>query len=871
MYVRNLTGDEFPLQATLTHDMELNGNRTLSSTIKSNKVNDAFIDDLSQMWEIVDDDDVAHKIIYFKKKGEGNRLFVDIKAIPLFFDKFDIDRIYETYNEHMTADRCFSLIFQGSGFNVVILSTFYAVQWEGFGKGNTRLSLFKDAINRYAAEFRISGNTIYLESQIGRDTNFMYRHKLNASNIVMETDASQLWTYAKGFGNYADGEEANAALVREYTSSLAAVIGVRHAPPIYDGRVTDATTMDNALKILVDESLKISVSADIHDLRRQGYALAQPELGDRIFLIDERIKLNEEVRVQNISVTNDWRGNVLDLKVTFGSEGIAKRHQSNLKEAVDKIIEIVEGKTQLPMSVVDPAIIQATKALQSAQTEVEFNNGFILRSKVNPNYVVLVNSAGIGVSTDGGATFRTAMTAEGIVADLITVGTMLFDRLQGGSLRLGSAYQNGVLEVWVDSNSDGDLELVGRVDSGGAYYPLLQGDKIRGDVENIYTGPGGNVYFEVLLGDDNNDGSSWSAPKKNLQAYIDSMPKNLNGKMLVLNVRNDVYGGINLDGFHNGHLYIVANTISGTRRPRLYGQNFIKRCGRGTFSIHSFDANGDDSSNGNPIFKVEQSDYVLFYDMKVYGNSKANHAFSFDNSKFSVQECGIYGVTDRGIYAANLSHGKAINNRGSIPVAILVESGSILTGEGTRPAGSVLRLGNSYLGGNNTDVWAVNTGEETPAIPPEASEKTLNVSATTGDNWGTMYGWADNEVRQGDYGYGTRHGIWYFDLSVLRGKTIISATITLSRNRGGINGQRTVHLRTHPYKNRAGKPAGQPALSAVGATTTMAVGETKTVDITAMIQSNIANFTDNSIGVHTTGSSDYMSLGVTPTLTIRYK
>src|SRR5690606_3236708 len=137
-----------------------------------------------------------------------------------------------------------------------------------------------------------------------RSTQFQYRHRLNASNIIQEIDASELWTFARGYGDYEDGGDdgggggwQEAKLIREYTSPIAQIIGIRHAPPIKDGRIKDEQTMDEALKRLVDESLKISVSADIHDLRRQGYPLAQPELGDRVYLIDERIGLNQEVRV----------------------------------------------------------------------------------------------------------------------------------------------------------------------------------------------------------------------------------------------------------------------------------------------------------------------------------------------------------------------------------------------------------------------------------------------------------------------------------------------------------------------------------------------------------------------------------------------
>src|SRR5690625_2350575 len=183
--------------------------------------------------------------------------------------------------------------------------------------------------------------------------------------------------------------------------------------------------MDKALKELVDESLKISVTADIHDLRRQGYPLAQPELGDRVFLIDERIGLDEEVRVVDISITRNWRGEVIDLNLTFGSEGITKRYQSNLSTAIKNITEVMAGRKKIPYSVLDNAVLQATKALQNAQTELKFTEqGILAIDKNNPNLVTILNSAGVGVSTDGGATFGQAITGYGINASYIVTGVL---------------------------------------------------------------------------------------------------------------------------------------------------------------------------------------------------------------------------------------------------------------------------------------------------------------------------------------------------------------------------------------------------------------------------------------------------------------
>jgi Prophage endopeptidase tail len=424
-YVIDLTGEEYPLKATITNDGEVNGNQILSATIEFNSVNKAFIHNIGELWRIVDHDDVEHVIKYCRRRGVGDKMAVDIKGVPVFFDKLDNDRIYERIDKHMTANEAFTRIFENTGFTFVLVDSFAAVDWEGFGDGETKLESFKRAIERYRCEFEISGNTVYLRSQIGRDTSIMYRHRLNASNIVQEIDANELWTFARGYGDYGDGEGGedwrDAKLIREYTSPLANILGIRHAPPIKNGNIKDPAFMDAQLKTLVDESLKISVSATIHDLRKQGYPYAQSQLGDRVFLIDERIGLNEEVRVVAQSITRDWKGDVVDINITFGSQSIVKRHQSSLQTAIKNITELLAGKITLPFSAVDNAVAEATKALTRMQSQLQITeNGSLLAvNRDNPNELVIFNAAGIGVSDDGGNTFPNAITGKGVVAEAI--------------------------------------------------------------------------------------------------------------------------------------------------------------------------------------------------------------------------------------------------------------------------------------------------------------------------------------------------------------------------------------------------------------------------------------------------------------------
>src|SRR5699024_9505766 len=225
--------------------------------------------------------------------------------------------------------------------------------------------------------------------------------------------------------------------------------------------------------------------------------IAQSQVGDRVFLIDERIGLNDEVRVISQSITRNWRGDVIDLNITFGSEGIVKRHQSNISTAVKDIKDLLDGKKVLPYSVLDDAVKNATKALKDAQTELTFSdNGILAVDKNDPNLVTLFNSAGLGVSNDGGYTFSQSITGNGVVADTligkILIGqnllienensTFLVDdsgvELDGGSLKI----TNGGLRDSDIRNADKWNGQGTFIDNEGVYTGKVTADQIKGGV-----------------------------------------------------------------------------------------------------------------------------------------------------------------------------------------------------------------------------------------------------------------------------------------------------------------------------------------------------------------------------------------------------
>lgn len=555
-YVKDLDGIEYPLKATITNENEVNGNQSLECTILAEGPNLAFIADIQEMWHIIDHDGVEHRIIYAKRQGIGQytpqykestsddstfffrptqmvsggatekeiisstQLKVEIKAEPLFFNELDGKRIYENIDRHMTAQEAFSLIFKDTKFDFTLADTFEATGWEGFGKGGeeTKLETFKRALDRYKAEFRIAGDMIYLEKQIGRDTQFQYRHRLNSTNIEQEIDAEGMITFIRGYADYddestedteGDGENwENAKLTDKYRSELADIVGEIHGEPVKDGRITKKEKLQEKMKEAVDNSLKVSVSADVYDLTKQGYPVADSEVGDRVFLIDERIGLDEEVRVISQTKQRDWTGKVIDLSITFGEEKLSKRHQSQLSSSAKSINDLIEGRMELPYSVLPVAEQNAMRALQKARTELIFGKsengvqGIIAQEKDDPNRMVWLNSAGWMISTDGGATSKVAATADGIVADVIATGTLNTDQI----VIRGGGEEDYIHIQGAEIESHGKHVRKWRTNKGEEQYVKLKFDngqfRARNDTEewSLYFNDQGITTWDNALG-----------------------------------------------------------------------------------------------------------------------------------------------------------------------------------------------------------------------------------------------------------------------------------------------------------------------------------------------------------------------------------
>src|SRR5699024_2389752 len=130
------------------------------------------------------------------------------------------------------------------------------------------------------------------------------------------------------------------------------------------------------------------------------------------------------------SKTRNWKGDVIDLNITFGSEKIAKRHQTNLTTAAKEINDLIAGRKKLPYSVLPAAEQAALKALNEARTEIIFGNaengvqGIIAQDKDYSIMLLWLYSDGWMISNDGVATSKEPAKADRIVADVIFTGSL---------------------------------------------------------------------------------------------------------------------------------------------------------------------------------------------------------------------------------------------------------------------------------------------------------------------------------------------------------------------------------------------------------------------------------------------------------------
>jgi phage minor structural protein len=418
LIITDINGDTEALSGYkgLKRYRNVSGEKTLAFLILPTEQNTHAFPMVSEE-SLVEFDGEPYRIKQIAEKSKGHTLYKEVVAVHTFFDLID-DHVYTVQTGSMTFQSALQFVLGGTDYTWAIVDTFYAQEFENFGDDN-RLALFQEVLKRYGAEFTLNGTFLTLKKKIGNATDFQFRYNYNVKTITRDVNTNNLSTYIKGFGKKND--DGTYAIESEYTSPNASIFGVRHAKPVYDERYTTVDGLNERLEAEISDTPEVSISIDFADLRRAGFPFDVPNEGDDVYLIYEPMGIDVEARLTEINEEYD-EASVYPYKTTVTLANLRESFTGSIVDSQKQIKDIVGTDGKVRYNVLDAAVKRATEALQSAQTELEFENGIIARDKNNPNFLVLFNAAGLGISTDGGQTFRQAITSQGVVTDVLTAG-----------------------------------------------------------------------------------------------------------------------------------------------------------------------------------------------------------------------------------------------------------------------------------------------------------------------------------------------------------------------------------------------------------------------------------------------------------------
>jgi phage minor structural protein len=426
LIVTNLSGQTEALTdyKSLERKRRVNGERSLSFLVPKTPRNEhAF--DLIQDESIIEYDGDKYRIKQIEERLVGNTPVKQVHAEHVFFDIIDVYQ-YGTISGTKSINETLSFALNGTGYTFTVVDSFNSVEFENFGD-DTALALFQKILERYQAEFDIVGTDVRIYNQIGSQTDFQFRYKHNIKTFAKTVKTDNLSTYIKGYGKQNDDGTYQA--VAEYTSPMADIYGIRHAPPVKDERFTDSTSLLDYIKTKIQDTPEISITIEFADLAKAGYPLSSPSLGDTVYLIYEPLNVDMTTRILEII---DYPESNQSPKVTLANfkEDFADVMFRHTKSQLEKIYDENTGKVRF--NVLDEAVRIATEAINNSRTELQYppNGGIRAVDPNDPNRYVAFTSAGIGVTTDGGATFPQAITADGINTQLLIAGQIKTNHIQ---------------------------------------------------------------------------------------------------------------------------------------------------------------------------------------------------------------------------------------------------------------------------------------------------------------------------------------------------------------------------------------------------------------------------------------------------------
>jgi phage minor structural protein len=387
------------------------------------------------------------------RSREGKKLTANIYCNHIMFKLNDYKFPYasyiaEAYGIHINQLTDLITAATSGRFKFVIHDTFDLHDVKDFGRG-TCLEALNKIIQMYECEVEPDNFTINLRKKIGTDSGLQYRLKKNIvsssfkdkgeslvtrmfaqmkdGRTFIGMDASKLTEEERSLLSGIPGTIVNGKLAVNYLISPYAQYWASESVPFYDGEIIeqDIEEPEDLLKatrkaLAEQENVTLEVTVSTADLFKIDNTEPKPALGDNVMCIDPAMDMNKlKARITELTEYPYSRDKHSEPTIS----------NVNLRDYADIISDLERNKNiinnlfsngKIRTEVFESFAKQAVIDIDNSKTEIKYDQrGIILQDKTNAQNQVIMTSNGVVLTTDGGKTARTAITARGVVAEQI--------------------------------------------------------------------------------------------------------------------------------------------------------------------------------------------------------------------------------------------------------------------------------------------------------------------------------------------------------------------------------------------------------------------------------------------------------------------
>lgn len=435
------------------------------------------------------------------KKKEKSDSGVTATMEPIFYDAKDDCWLIDIRPTEKDGQQALDIItapnkkYTGRS-NITVISTAYYEYMNLLEaiNGNNDNSF----INRWGGEILFDNFTVVIDEQIGGDygVDLRYGKNLPVDGLTDEVDIRDVVTriYPKAYNGYTmrDDGYVDSPLINHYPTVKCATMTFEDVKMRADAQEDDE---ENGIVVCdTQEELDVALTEKCQDQYNAGVDKPKVTISADMVLLKDTEQYVEYQMLEDVSLGDTIHCHNQHLDITTDARVIELEYNSILKKVdsvvlgdfqynffddVTSMVNRVESAIRPDGSVIGAqvqGIINGVKAQLKAQSSVAQKQK--IRAMIfedldpeSPTYgAMCLGTMGFEIASKRTADgrdwdWRTFGTGAGFFADFIVAGTMLADRIKGGTLELGGANNgNGIARVL-----DGSGNEIVRMDKDGVY------------------------------------------------------------------------------------------------------------------------------------------------------------------------------------------------------------------------------------------------------------------------------------------------------------------------------------------------------------------------------------------------------------------